>query len=173
MANLQEDGVGTSLGVGRNAAFASNRAEVGICTLEVQAPLTRNLIGEELWVHTGGIETHLPATCAVHRCGLQQRFQVIRSSDDREEITAEDHETDCGPLMTPASAIRNDPIGRRGAFGGQAEGGHIEIDADQLPLGGAESGQDAACATTNLKNWASRFRRYPLPIRQVAVGGGG
>jgi hypothetical protein len=173
MPNLQYNGVRTHLRVEPNATLTSNRAEVGICAVKVNSPCTFNLVREQLRIHQRGVNSHLPTRGAVQRCGSQECRKVIRGSDQREQIAAKNHQTRCGRFTTPESPIGTDPFGRRGALSGQGESGRIEINTDELPLGGIEGGQDAACTATDLKNGSVRFRRYLPPIRQVTVGGGG
>ena len=173
MPNLQYNGVRTRLRVGTYATFTPNRCEISVCALQINAPFTFDLVREQLRIHECGVEPHLPARSAVQRCGSQECCKVIRRSDQREQISAKNHEGCLGFIKTPVSAICTDPFGRRSALTGQGEGGYIKINADELPLSGVEGGQDATCAAPDLKSVSVRFRRYLPPIREVAVGGGG
>jgi hypothetical protein len=100
----------------------------------------------------------------VQRCGSQQGFQIVGHSDERDEIAANDDQTRCGSFATPSSSIGRFPFGRRSALTSQGEGRYIEIDADELPLGYSEGGQDTPSPAADLQDGASRFRRYSLPI---------
>jgi len=61
MPNLQKYGVGALLWIGRDAAFAPHGAMVRICELQINAPLTIDLIREQLRVHERGVDPHLPS----------------------------------------------------------------------------------------------------------------
>ena len=61
MPNLQKNGVGALLWIGRDAAFAPHSAMVRICALQIDAPLTIDLICEQLRVHERGVDPHLPS----------------------------------------------------------------------------------------------------------------
>ena len=88
----------------------------------------------------------------MQRCSSQECFQIGRRSDEREEITANDYQTRCGPFATPRSSIGADPFSQRSALNSEGERGHIKIDADQLPFVSAKSGQDAPGSAANLEN---------------------
>jgi hypothetical protein len=61
MPNLQKNGVGALLWIGRDAAFAPHGAMVRICALKIYAPFTIDFIREELRVHERGVDPHLPS----------------------------------------------------------------------------------------------------------------
>jgi len=141
-----------SLWIRRDAAFASHSAMVRICALQIDAPLTIDLIRKELRVHERGVDPHLPSWCAMQRCSSQQCFKVGRRSDEREEITANDCQIHCGRFATPGAPVGADPFSQRSALSGDGESGHIKINADHLPFVSAKSGQDASCPAANLEN---------------------
>ena len=165
MPNLQKNGVGALLWIGHDATLTSHGAMVRICAFQIDAPFALCLIGEQLRVHQGCVDPHLPTRCAVPCCSSQQCFQVGGRSDEREEITTNNHQTRCGRFATPGSPISTDPCSGRSPFSGKGECGHIKINPDQLPFGGVEGSQDAPCAAPDLKNGAVRFRGHPPPIR--------
>lgn len=152
MPNLQKNGVDAPLWIRRDAAFASHSAMVRICALQINAPLTIDLIRKELRVHERGVDPHLPSWCAMQRCSSQQCFKVGRRSDEREEITANDCQIHCGRFATPGAPVAADQFSQRSALSGDGESGHIKINADHLPFVSAKSGQDATCPAAYLEN---------------------
>ena len=173
MSNFEQYGICSPLGIVGNATFASHHGEILVGAFQVYAPFARSLIFEQLWIHQGGVDSHVPVWPTMSRGCPQQCLEIVGRNDKREQITAQDHQAGSGAFATPGSPVGTDPFGCGSALRCKCECGLVEINANQLPIARTKGDQDPSGTTADLEDWTEGLPRHLLPIRQIGISGEG